>query len=128
MAYADIKDLERRWRNLTPSEDERAQALLEDNSEVLRALLIQAGIDVTDPSEEYLGVLRYVVCMATARMLKTPADQPALNSLQQMAGPYQSMQSFANPSGDFYLTRTEKTALGLTGTRIVSVKPQIGGR
>lgn len=34
MAYATVNDLESRWRDLTPSESERAETLLDDAASV----------------------------------------------------------------------------------------------
>ena len=42
------------------------------------------------------------------------------------AGPYTQSWTFANPSGDMYLTKMEKRLLGITSGYIGSIRPKVG--
>jgi hypothetical protein len=126
--FATVADLEKRWHPLTPLDQERATVLLEDASIRLVELCRQAGIDVSESGDRFLALARTVVCDMVKRVMAAPVDMPALTSLQTGAGPYQEMQSFANPSGDMYLTAAEKKLLGIgPRMRIGTIRPQIGG-
>ena len=126
--FATVEDLESRWRPLTPSEQERAATLLDDASTRLRIELGRAGVRLEEAGPEYMEALLIVSCEAVKRMMQAALDQPPMSSFQQSAGPYQGTIGFANPSGDFYLTKAEKRLLGLGGMRIGAIGMRIGGR
>lgn len=106
-AFATLSDLEDRWRGLSGSEQSRAQALLGDISAMIREI---AGDTSTIPDE----VLRMVACSAVRRAMAS--DQLGVgdvSSQQMTAGPFSQQVSFANPSGNLYLTRAERKLLGV---------------
>lgn len=65
MAYADVQDLENRWRYLTPEEQGRAAVLLEDAS----AIIEQYETDDSD-----LHLFKIVACNMVKRAMETAGD------------------------------------------------------
>lgn len=123
-AFADVADLESRWRDLSESEEERAAVLLGDASAVLSSL-----VDV-DGSEEQAEVLRIVCCNMVMRVMSADVTNGSATfgvSQQSItAGPYTQSFSYSNPTGDFYLTRVEKQMLGIGSSYIGELRPKIG--
>lgn len=125
MAYATTAELEGRWRPLSASELSRASLLLDDASLRIAEMCRQAANPVTD-TDDRLPLLGIVVCDVVKRVMQTPSDLPPVTTHQQMAGAYSEMLTYANPSGDFYLTAAEKQLLGINRRqRIGSIEPLI---
>ena len=124
MAYAEVSDLENRWRELTEQEQARAEVLLEDASAVLDSL-----VDVSAHDCHYADVLKIVVCnMVQRSMIAGEADAYGVTQQSMTAGPYTQSWTFSNPSGDFYLTKMERKMLGISRGYIGSIRPMIGGK
>ena len=123
MAYAEVSDLEARWRELSEDEQARAEVLLEDASAVLDAL-----VHVTGECKQ-ADLLKMVCCNMVMRTM-TSGEADAFGVTQQAitAGPYTQSWTFSNPNGDFFLTRLERRLLGITKGYIGSIRPMIGGR
>lgn len=111
MAYADASDLEVRWRTLTTDEQERAEALLDDASAMLDAYVT---VDETD--EQQMKLLKIVVCNMVERAMSTGGDIFGVTQQSMTAGPYAQTFNYANPTGDLYITKSEKRLLGISGT------------
>lgn len=111
MAYADVSDLEVRWRTLTTDEQERAEALLDDASAMLDAYVT---VDETD--EKQMQLLKIVVCNMVERAMSTGGDIFGVTQQSMTAGPYAQTFNYANPTGDLYITKSEKRLLGISGT------------
>lgn len=111
MAYADVSDLEVRWRTLTTDEQERAEALLDDASAMLDAYVT---VDETD--EKQMQLLKIVTCNMVERAMSTGGDIFGVTQQSMTAGPYAQTFSYANPTGDLYITKAEKRLLGISGT------------
>lgn len=120
MAYATVSDLEARWRALNEDEQARAEVLLEDAATYLDALV---SIDPDD--EEQQKVLSRVSCSMVQRVMSSDTDTYGLASTSMSAGVYSQSMTFANPSGDFYLTGFEKQLLGVTGAKIGTIRPKV---
>ena len=119
MNYAEVSDVEARWRDLTTDEQSRCETLLGDASAMLDALV---------PSTEGKEDLLCAVCcdMVIRAMSASGADAFGASSVSMAAGPYSQTWSYANPSGDMYLTKLEKRLLGITGGYIGSIQARIG--
>lgn len=124
--FATTADLVKRWRPLTAAEEITARELLDDASAEIRAL--RRGIDalliVVPPATEPEidpQVVKRVVCAMVKRSMLVPVDQLPVTSLQESAGPYAQTQSFANPTGDLFLTKGEKRMLGIGRQRAFSI-------
>ena len=124
MRYAEVSDLEARWRPLTDDEAARASVLLEDASALIRSL---GEVDGTDP--DHAGALCAVTCAVVQRAMSASAtDAYGVTQQSMTAGPYTQSWSYSNPTGDLYLTKSERKMLGLTGGYIGSIRPMVGRR
>ena len=121
MAFAEVSDIEARWRELSEDEAARAEVLLDDASVMLSSLV------TVDGSAEQAGLLKQVTCnMVIRAMSASGADTFGAESMSMTAGPYSQSWQYANPSGDMYLTKLEKRLLGITSSYIGSIRPKIG--
>lgn len=113
VAFAEVSDLEARWRPLSTEERARAAVLLEDASSMLRVELpeIDARLDAVPPTLD-AGIPRMIVCKMVQRAMQSGGDG-AVSAVQQTAGPFSQSTSYANPQGDLYLTKAERKMLGL---------------
>lgn len=57
------------------------------------------------------------------RAAGSQCDFAGASQYTQTAGSYSASVTLANPSGDMYMTRSERRRLGLSGPRIGSVSP-----
>lgn len=122
MAFAEVSDIESRWRELSTDEQSRASVLIDDASAMLTALV---AIDTDD--DEQAQLLKQVCCSMVIRaMSATEADTFGVSQSTITAGPYSQTSNYANPSGDMYLTKLEKRLLGITTSYIGSIRPKIG--
>lgn len=123
MAYAEVSDIETRWRDLSTDEEARATALLDDASAMLAEL-----VDIRDGDEEQLELLKIVCCnMVIRAMSASEYDAFGASQMSMTAGPYTQQFTYANPSGDMYLTKMEKRLLGITSSYITSIRPMMRG-
>lgn len=118
--FATVGDLEARWRTLTPAEGARAEALLGDASALLRDLGRDIDERIAD-GELDPATPRAIVCAMVKRVMQGPGDLDGVSQTQQTAGPFQHGVTFANPSGDMYLTKLERRRLGIGGQRAFMV-------
>lgn len=86
-------------------EEERAEALLPLVSAAVRASCDADAVDA--------DVLRLVTIQATSRMMQAGAEAPiGAAQTSWTASPYGGSTTFANPTGDVYLTSFERKLLG----------------
>lgn len=123
MAYAEVSDIETRWRDLSTDEEARATALIDDASAMLAEL-----VDIRDGDEQQLALLKIVCCnMVIRAMSASEYDAFGASQMSMTAGPYTQQFTYANPSGDMYLTKMEKRLLGVTSSYIRSIRPMMRG-
>lgn len=123
MAFAQVSDIEARWRDLSTAEETRAGTLIDDASAILTQLV---DVDATDTQQAQL--LKQVCCSMVIRaMSATEADTFGVSSASTTAGPYTQQLTYSNPSGDMYLTKLEKRLLGITQGYIGSIQPMMAG-
>lgn len=118
--FADVSDLETRWRPLAGVEVAKAHELLGDASGMLRTEA--PGID--DRIEQGLldaSIPRQVVCRMVKRAMQGPVDLDGVSSANQQAGPFANQITFANPSGDLYLAKQDRKLLGLSRQRAFTI-------
>ena len=121
--FATVGDLETRWRTLdNPEEVDRAGVLLADASTLIRDLAGDIDQRITD-GELDASTPKAIVCAMVKRAMQGPAGYDGVTQAQQTAGPFQQGVTFANPSGDLYLTKLEKRRLGIGGQRAFMVDP-----
>lgn len=123
MPYATVSDIEARWRTLSADERTRAEVLISDASNMLAKL-----VNVDDTDDEQASLLTTVCCnMVIRAMSATAMDTFGVSQTSVTAGPYTQSYSYANPSGDMYLTKFEKRLLGVSTSYIGSIRPKIAG-
>lgn len=122
MAYATIDDLEARYGEVPIELSDRVDALLEDAATILDA---QVVVDISD--QQQLARLRLVSCSMVNRALQAAeSDAYGISQASMTAGSYTQSMSYANPSGDLYLTGTEKRMLGIGTGYILSLRAGSG--
>ena len=123
MAFAEVSDIEIRWRTLDATEADRAEALIDDASAMLAEL-----VDVRDNDAEQAALLKAVCCNMVIRVMSaTESENFGASNMSMLAGPYQQSWTYANPSGDMYLTKYEKRLLGITSGYVTSIRPMMAG-
>jgi hypothetical protein len=111
-AYATPDDVAARWRTLTTDEWARAETLLDDAASLIRAEVPDVDTrlaDLEDPLDA--GIPRLVSC-AMVRRAMVAGDMSGVTSQSETVGSFTQQIAWANPSGDLYLTRKERTLLG----------------
>ena len=107
-AYAAAADL----RALHPdvdAPDESVDAVLSMVSSAIASLCDASAVDA--------DVLRLVACNAAARALLSSGG-PGVQSRSWGASPYSGSVTYANPTGDVYLTSFERRLLGIEGAEM----------
>lgn len=125
--FAAVEDLEKHWRPLSAEEKETAKTKLLYASAVVANEGERDGIDFSSVEDGAAIILTAVVCDMAKRAMTSSADQSSVSQMAESAGPFSTSYTFANPSGDVYLTRSEERRLGLGGQRLGSIVPCIGG-
>lgn len=119
--FATVEDYEARYGGV--DDETRLATLLSDAS---LFLVSQRGLAVDPDDETQAALLTAVTCAMVHRSMMA-GSYAGLSSISQGAGGYTASVGVYNPSGDFYLTKGEKQALGISGARIGSVAPVIDG-
>ena len=123
MGFAEVSDIEARWRELSTSEESRANVLIDDASAMLARLV---DVDVADTRQ--LELLKIVCCnMVIRAMSATESDSYGASNMSMTAGPYTQSWTYSNPTGDMYLTRQEKRLLGIASSVIGTIRPMMAG-
>ena len=121
MSYATIEDLEARYGELSSELEGRATVLLDD-----AATIIDAYVTADTTDERWLARARLVSCAMVNRALQaSESDAYGISQATMTAGSYSQSTSYANPSGDMYLTATEKRTLSIGAPYIGELPPQI---
>lgn len=124
MLFADVSDIEARWRTLDSAERDRAQALIQDASAALTKLVH----DIDEEDDEQMQLLNLVCSNMVIRVMSaTAADTYGASNMSMTAGPYTQQWTYSNPSGDLYVTKFEKRLLGITSGHIRSIRPMLAG-
>lgn len=124
MAYATWEDYERH-KSVTLTDEQQAEvtAKLEDASTILGAMV---EVDASDLDQ--LDLLEMVACNMVERAMQSGETAPiGVSNMSYTMGPFMQSATMANPSGDMYLTSSEKRWLGIGGTVIGAIRPVIGG-
>lgn len=120
MAYATPEDVKARYA--VDVEDTRLEALLGDASLAIDALLSSFNKTAEDVNTDILCA----VCSAmVGRSVSAPPDAYGLTQQSTTAGIFTQQMSYANPSGDLYITKREKEMLGCAGSVIGTIRPKV---
>lgn len=121
--FASIADLADRGRPTSLDEQTRVHTLLDDASQMLVDEM-PAAVARANPA-----TLTRVVCAMVIRVLDSGSTMPGVESTQFGVGPFQESYKWANPTGDLYLTKSERRALrGPRRAGSVSMMPPGAGR
>lgn len=103
--FATLEELKARWPDFPVGADAHATVLLEDASQFILDTVPAAAL-ATESTR------RRIVCAVVRRAIPSQDGMEGLESFQESAGPFSHTFKPVNPSGDFYLTKAEKAALG----------------
>lgn len=121
MAFATVADLEARWRDLTEDEQSQASVLLDDATAYLQAL-----VDVDADDETQAANLKMVCCnMVKRTMTSTASEAFGVTDATATMGPFSQQVSYANPTGDMYVSKSERLLLGIGSTRIGAIRAHV---
>ena len=119
VAFATVDDLAARWRALSDAEKAQASVLLDDASDLIRTTCRSyAGVD--------RSTLKRIACAVVKRAMLAGEDVAGVSQHTETAGSYSESYSYSNPAGDLYLTKTEKTSLGVKRQRAFSIDMSTG--
>ena len=119
-SFANLDDLQVLWKKLKPVEIERAEALLETVSDMLREETVRYGRDLDKMVAErasYATVVKSVVVDIVARTLMTSTEQEPMTQFSQSALGYSVSGSYLVPGGGIFIKNSELKRLGFTRQR-----------
>lgn len=119
--FATIEDISVLWRPLTPSEKERAEALLPIVSDSLRMEAIKVGKNLDQMIDEnpvLVNVAKSVTVDVVARTLMTSTNQEPVTQYSQSALGYSVSGTYLVPGGGLFIKKSELSRLGLRRQRI----------
>lgn len=125
-SFATLDDLQKMWRNLQPTERERAEALLDTVSDMLREEAYQYGKDLDNmilERESFRNVVKSVTVDVVSRALMTSTTQEPMTQFTQSAMGYSVSGSYLVPGGGIYIKESEKKRLKLTTQRFGVIEP-----
>lgn len=118
MAFATVADLEARWRDLSDAEEAQASVLLDDAAAYLQAL-----VEVDSDDEVQAANLKMVSCNMVKRAMSSSAsDAFGVTNATATMGPFSQQVAYANPSGDMYVSKSERAILGIGTATIGSIR------
>lgn len=122
-AFATADDYKARYGAV---EDEaRLTVLLEDATSYLLALYYKEyGEEYAQGVHPVFDASAPAVCCAmVSRTLNTPTGLEGVSNVSQSADVYSASYTFANPTGDFYLTKSDKERLGIGAATVGTIAP-----
>ena len=125
-SFATLDDLQKMWRNLQPTERERAAALLDTVSDMLREEAYQYGRDLDNmilERESFRNVVKSVTVDVVSRALMTSTTQEPMTQFAQSAMGYSVSGSYLVPGGGIFIKESEKKRLKLTTQRFGVIEP-----
>lgn len=123
--FASVDDLQKRWRILTEDEQRIAEVKLEDATVMIKALARNRGVAFNLDDDVTQGTLRSITCEMVKRSMLSSDNSAGVSGHSMTAGPFSENFTFSNPTGDLYLTASEKKQLGLSSMLIGSIRPEI---
>lgn len=125
-SFATLDDLQKMWRNLQPTERERAEALLDTVSDMLREEAYQYDRDLDNmilERESFRNVVKSVTVDVVSRALMTSTNQEPMTQFAQSAMGYSVSGSYLIPGGGIFIKESEKKRLKLTTQRFGVIEP-----
>lgn len=125
-SFATLDDLQKMWRNLQPTERERAEALLDIVSDMLREEAYQYDKNLDNmilERESFRNVVKSVTVDVVSRALMTSTTQEPMTQFAQSAMGYSVSGSYLVPGGGIFIKESEKKRLKLTTQRFGVIDP-----
>ena len=119
--YATVEDIKNLWRALTPTEEERANALLPIVSARLRTEAKNVGKDLDAmiaADENLFYVAKQVTVDVVARALMTSTNSEPLTQFSQSAMGYTVSGTYLVAGGGLFIKKSELANLGLKRQRM----------
>jgi hypothetical protein len=113
--FASLAELKERWPDFPVGAEAHATVLLEDASQFILDTVSTAGLASA-------STRRRIVCSVVRRAIPSQDGMDGMESIQESTGPFSQTFKPVNPSGDFYLTKSEKQALGFGAQRAFGVQ------
>ena len=111
----------------TPSDPERVSALLSDACDMLlTAYESRWGGYAAGEHPAFDRGYRAVACAVVSRAVSVPDCFAGATQYSQTAGSYNASVTFAYPTADLWLGKSDLRRLGLAGMRIGSIAPMAG--
>lgn len=123
--FATTEDIRKLWRSLTPEEEERASALLQKVSSILRSEADKVGkdLDLMIQQKPYLAdVATSVTVDVVARALATPTNQEPVSQFTESAMGYSYSGTYLVPGGGVFIKKAELARLGLKRQKMGGMK------
>lgn len=123
--FATTEDIRKIWRALTPEEEERASALLQKVSSILRSEADKVGkdLDLMIQQKPYLAdVATSVTVDVVARALATPTNQEPVSQFTESAMGYSYSGTYLVPGGGVFIKNAELARLGLKRQKMGGMK------
>lgn len=123
--FATTEDIRKLWRALTPEEEERASALLQKVSSILRSEADKVGkdLDLMIQQKPYLAdVATSVTVDVVARALATPTNQEPVSQFTESAMGYSYSGTYLVPGGGVFIKNSELARLGLKRQKMGGMK------
>lgn len=123
--FATIEDIRTLWRALTPEEEERASALLQKVSSILRSEADKVGkdLDLMIQQKPYLAdVATSVTVDVVTRALATPTNQEPVSQFTESAMGYSYSGTYLVPGGGIFIKNAELARLGLKRQKMGGMK------
>ena len=123
--FATTEDIRTLWRALTPEEEERASALLQKVSSILRSEADKVGkdLDLMIQQKPYLAdVATSVTVDVVARALATPTNQEPVSQFTESAMGYSYSGTYFVPGGGVFIKNAELARLGLKRQKMGGMK------
>lgn len=122
--FATIEDINILWRALTPSEVERAGALLPVVSNSLRyeAKKVGKDLDVMIKADEILAsVAKSVTVDVVARTLMISTNSEPMSQMSQSALGFSVSGTYLVPGGGLFIKKSELARLGLRRQKVGAI-------
>lgn len=123
--FATIEDIRTLWRALTLEEEERASALLQKVSSILRSEADKVGkdLDLMIQQKPYLAdVATSVTVDVVTRALATPTNQEPVSQFTESAMGYSYSGTYLVPGGGVFIKNAELARLGLKRQKMGGMK------
>ena len=125
--FATLADYESRYGEVAEADGGRVEALLSDASDMLlTAYESRWGAYKAGDHAAFDRSARSVACAIVSRAVNTPLGLAGATQLSQSAGIYHSSVTFANPTAELWVGKSDLKRLGLAGTRIGSIDAMTG--